>query len=544
MNSFNLFRLDEGRGARKPRYISETEFQFIYDCLHGIYKNITSDEDKKKLEKKIVEFLSVKTIFKDNSVETKYGNCAAAKKHFKTLKEKNTGEEKLVNVQLFCSNKIPKFMNVYIQNIFENIKKQYIKLLDDENDLDSKLLKTFISVHIDAFIQFFESREEVDTVSITPKGKLYQELVEMYSEKYKEGKVLSSLEKDNPAENYILKIFKDYLGPNKDQQEKSKSYVYQDCGLVNTNIGKLICALTHRRNTKDSFKFERGFEHSDQFKPYKGNVTYEISTLPDLNGALYIDNMFDANSENRVNQVVSVAYADTIRIMLKDKNVKDFYTNIRNCQDQNNNLEKCLGLNEDIKDKIKLIFTKSTFLQIEKHDKMTKGDIMVDNSVSECSGEKSEVLAKGDILELKYFEEKTIRNPKKERKLHITRILEPEIPKILKTIKESGLPNEYVSNPEFFDKFLEKIIDIIIEATKEIVKNDFDKIKKTFEKLKGIIIAGPKYIEKTEGWKFLIDSGKTGQQGRGVAIVLQLPEGFIARKLDYVEKEHLFCFRN
>ena len=114
----------------------------------------------------------------------------------------------------------------------------------------------------------------------------------------------------------------------------------------------------------------------------------------------------------------------------------------------------------------------------------------------------------------------------------------------MEKIKESSLPNEYVSNLEFFDKFLEKIIDVLIEATKEIVEKDFDNIKKTFEKLKGIIIAGPKYIEKTEGWKFLIDSGKTGQQGRGVAIVLQLPEDFIARELKFVEEENLFCFAN
>jgi hypothetical protein len=533
MNSFNLFRLDEGRAPRQPRYISETEFQFIYDCLHGKYKGITSNTDKEKLEEKIVKFLDVKTVFSEDKKE--YGNCKAAQEHFKRLKKENPGNEKLVNVQLFCSDKIPKFMNVYIQKIFENIEKHY-------TDKDDPLLKTFISVHLDAFIQFFKSREEVDTVSITPKGKLYQELVEMYSEKYKEGKVLSSFEFDNPADNYILKIFKYYLDPKESQQEKSKSYIYQDCKLVNTNIGKLICALTHRRDTKDSFKFERGFEHSNQFIPYKGNVNYQISTLTDLNGALYIDNMVDANSENTVKQVVSVAYANTITVMLKDINVKNFYT--ENCQDQNNNLEMCLGLNDNIRNKIKLIFTKSVFLQIEKHNKMTKGDIMVDNPVSECSGEKSEVLAKGNILELKYFTEDVIRSSKKERKLHITRILEPEIPKILKTIKESGLPNDYVSNPKFFKKFLEKIIDVIIEATKDIVKEDFDKIINTFDSLKGIIIDGPKYIEKTEGWKFLIESGKTGQQGRGVAIVLQLPEDFIARELKYVEEENLFCFAN
>ena len=529
MNSFNLFRLDEGRSPRQPRYISETEFQFIYDCINGKYSSITSEEDKKKLERKIVQYLDINTVFSDEPYN--YGNCEKAEAYFEKLKQENLGRENLVNVQLFCSDKIPKFMNVYIQKIFENIKEM-------KND---SLRKKFISVHLDVFIDFFTSREDAGAVSLTPTAKLYQELVEMYSEKFTKGKLLSSFEFDDSTKNYIFKIFKNYLGVNQKEQEKSQSYIYKNCTTLDTNIGKLICALTHKRHTLEAYKFERGFEHSNQFIPYKGNVNYQISTLTDLNGALYIEALGEANSENTVKDTVHVAYANTIKIILASKEVKELY---KSCYEQNNS--KCLNVNEAIKNKIKLIFTNSAFLEIEEHNKMTKGDIIVDNPVSLCRGERSDVLIKGDILELKYFTIDDITSSKKGNKLHITRILEPDFAKILKNIKESGLLNDYGSDAKFFKNFLVEIIDVIIEATKKIVEKDFEKIKRTFDNIKGLIIAGPKYIERTDRWDITIDSGNTGQQGRGVAIVLELPNGFEAkaRDLKYIQKSNSFCFAN
>jgi thiol-disulfide isomerase/thioredoxin len=530
MNSFNLFRLDEGNVAREPKYISETEFQFIYDCIQGRYSSITSNDDKEKLYRKILKYLDVETIF---SEALEYGNCKQAKAYFEKLKKENPGKEKLVNVQLFCSDKIPKFMNIYIQKIFENIKEM-------KND---SLRKKFISVHLDVFIDFFTSREDVDTVSLTPKGLLYQELVEMYSQKYdKDGNVLISFEFDNSNKNYIFKIFKDYLGVNHKEQLKSKSYTPQNCTIVDSNIRKLLCALTHRRDTLESFKFERGLEHSNQFIPYKGNVSYQINTLVDLNSALHIEAIDNANSENTVKEVVYAAYANTIKIILASKDVKEVYNN---CYEQNNVYSNCFDFNEDIKNKIKLIFTKSAFLQIEEHDKMAKGDVMVDNPVPLCSGNKSDVLVKGDILELKYFTIDDIISSKKGNTLHITRILEPDILKIYKNIKESGLLNDYGSDAKFFRNFLEEIIDVIIEATEKIVEADLEKIKKTFDNVKGIIIAGPKYIER-DNWEIFINKGKTGQQGRGVAISVKLPSGFEtkARDLRYIQSRNLFCFAN
>lgn len=533
MNSFNLFRLDEGRGPRTPRYISEIEFQFIYDCLHGKYKSLISKEDKDKLERKIVQFLDVETIFNDNNNDNEYANCKAAQKHFERLKKENPGKEKLINVQLFCSEKIPKFMNVYIQKIFENIQEM-------END---SFRKKFISLHIDVFVDFFTSREDVDTVSLNPKSLLYQELVEMYYEKYdKNGNRLISFEFNDDSKNYIFNTFKDYLGEKQGEQKKSKSYLQQDCRLLDSTIKKLLCSLIHKRKMLESFKFERSFEHSNQFIPYKGNVNYQINTLIDLNGALKIEGLVDANEDNTVREIVYLAYANTIKIILATKEVKDAY---KNCYEQNKNYTNCLILSDDIKDKIKLIFKKTTYLKFEEHNKMTKGDIMVDVPVSLCGEQQNDILFKGDILELKYFTIDDIMGEKKKNTLHITRILEPNISEILKIVKNTGLLNDYNSDEKFFKKFLIEILDIIIEVTEKRVEEDLERIKRTFDNVKGIIIAGLLYIEN-DNWEIFINKGKTGQQGRGVAISLKLPNGFQSKvkKLKYIESSNLFCFAN
>lgn len=530
MNSFNLFRLNEGKTSRQAKYISETEFQFVYDCIEGKYKNLTSSEDKEKLYKKILKYLDVETVFKENF---EYGNCKKAQEYFKKLKKENPGREKLINVQLFCSDKIPKFMNIYIQKIFENI--QEIE--------DGSLRKKFISVHLDVFIDFFTNREDVGVVSITPKSLLYQELVEMYSEKYdQKGNILISFEFNSNSKNYIFKIFQDYLGENQKQQFKSKSYIQKDCTLLDSNIKKLLCALTHKRNTKESFKFERSLEHSNQFIPYKGNVSYQINTLDDLNSALKIEELADANEENTVKKTVYLAYANIIKIILASKEIKDAY---KNCYEQSKIYNNCLILNEDIKNEIKLIFTKTAYMKIQEHTKMVKGDVMVDNPVPLCARQEINVLDKGDILELKYFTLNNIMGDKKKNTLHITRILEPNIPEIFKVIENSGLIGDYGSNVNFFKEFLKEIIDIIIEIIEKNVEKDLDRIKRTFESLKGILIAGLIYIENNN-WEIFINKGKTGQQGRGVAISLRLPNGFQTRvrHIKYIDDTNLFCFAN
>lgn len=531
MNSFNLFRLDEGNKNRvKYKYITPAEFQFVYDCVQGKFKDIVPENSKIELEERIISYL-------EPNVELKYidfkefSDCDKATEQLKKSKKSNLDNKSIqLNAEFYCST-LPKFMNKYISQIFTN-------LLSVEKR-DEKLFDEFVSLHIDIFTNFFINRERQISKD-EPNFDSYRNLVNMYDDSFYLNNKTSLMGLEEGREkNLIYNTYVDYqIKFNSEELPKSTSYSH-NCTEKKTPINKLLCGLTHRRETAEAFKFEKRFEHSNQFIPYKGNVNYEIRTLNDLNGALHIEAMDDANSENTIKQVVSVAYANTIKIMLASVEVKELY---KNCYEQNNT--ECLGLNENIRNKIKLIFTKSTFLQIEEHDKMAKGDVMVDNSVSECSGQKNDVLVKGDILELKYFTVDDIRSSKKKGKLHITRILEPNILEILKIIKESGLLNDYGSNAKYFKKFLEEIIDVIIEATKNIVARDLDKIKKTFDNVKGLIIAGPKYIERTDDWDITIDSGQTGQQGRGVAIVLQLPDNFKTRDLEYIESTNLFCFAN
>lgn len=536
MNSFNLFRLDEGNSKRmKHKYITPDEFQFVYDCVQGKFKDIVPNNSKNKLENKIISYLEPNVELK--SIDFKnFSDCDKAteqlKKSKKSKKSNLDNKSIQLNAEFYCST-LPKFMNIYISQIFTNLLNVQKR---DEN-----LFNEFVSLHIDIFTNFFINRERKISID-EPNFYSYRNLVNMYDDSFylNDKTSLMSLEAGK-EKNLIYNTYVDYqINFYSEELPKSTSYSY-DCTQKTTPIDKLLCGLTHKRETTDAFKFEKRFEHSNQFIPYKGNVNYQINTLADLNGALYIEAIGEANSENTVKNKVYLAYADTIKIMLSSKNIKEFY---KNCYEQNNVYSNCISSNKDIKNKIELIFKNSVFLEIEEHNKMTKGDIMVDNPVSFCMEEKSEVLVKGDIIELKYFKIDDIRSSKKNNTLHITRILEPDIPKILKNIIESGFLNDYGSDIKFFKKFLEEIIDIIIEATKKIVKGDLEKIKRTFDNIKGLIIDGPKYIEKTNGWEIKIDSGRTGQQGRGVAIVLQLPDNFKTRDLEYIQSRNLFCFAN
>lgn len=536
MNSFNLFRLDEGNKNRvKYKYITPAEFQFVYDCVQGKFKDIVPENSKTELEKRIISYL-------EPNVELKYidfkefSDCDKATeqlKKSKKLKKSNLDNKSIqLNAEFYCST-LPKFMNKYISQIFTNLLSVQKR--------DETLFDEFVSLHIDIFTNFFINRERQISID-EPNFDSYRNLVKMYDDSFYLNKKTSLMSLEEGKEkNLIYNTYVDYqIKFNSEKLHKSTSYSH-DCTEKKTPINKLLCGLTHRRETPEAFKFEKRFEHSNQFIPYKGNVNYQISTLADLNGALYIEAIGEANSENTVKNKVYLAYANTIKIILASKNVKEFY---KNCYEQNNVYSNCISSNDDIKNKIELIFNNSAFLEIEEHNKMTKGDIMVDNPVSFCMEEKSEVLVKGDILELKYFTIDDITSSKKNNTLHITRILEPNIPKILNNIKESGLLNDYGSDAKFFKKFLEEIIEVIIEATKKIVEKDIEKIKRTFDNIKGLIIDGPKYIEKTNNWDIKIDSGQTGQQGRGVAIVLQLPPDFKTRDLRYIQSRNLFCFAN
>ena len=92
---------------------------------------------------------------------------------------------------------------------------------------------------------------------------------------------------------------------------------------------------------------------------------------------------------------------------------------------------------------------------------------------------------------------------------------------------------------------MKELISIIIEVSQESIERDFEQIKNTFSNLKGLIIAGPKFI-KNENWKIFIDRGNGKQRGIGVAINVKLPLDFAAKARDilYIKSRNLFCFKN
>jgi len=522
MNSFNLFRLDEANKARKPKYISENEFQFVYDCIHGEYKNIVSDNDRDKLYNKILKYLDVNTIFED---KIDYGNCDKATEYIEKLKKENPDSEELLKLQVFCST-VPKFMNEWIQKIFDNIQKAK----------DYPIRKKFISLHIDIFIDFFTNRESADIVVKLPKISLYESLIVLYDSRFNRNNKLISLE--YKEENFIYNLLKAYLSINQKNYPKSKTYGHNNCRLLDSTIRKLLCAITHSRKSPEYFKFERGFEHSNQFKPFKGGITYSISTINGLDAAGKIEKFKDEQEKNLIEQKVYIGYVNLLKIMLATKNVIELYADC-NKEEKNN----CQVNNPRIKEEIKEIFNNSAFLQIINNEKMTKGDVMVTNPVPLCNNYEENVLIEDDILELKYFTPEDIIN--KDYIVHITRILEPDYKKISANIDSNTFIKNNGGDSDFFTKFLKELIYVIIEVSQENIEKDFDKIKSTFSNLKGLIIAGPKFV-KNENWKIFIDRGAGKQRGTGVSINVELPPDFAnkARNISYIKSRNLFCFKD
>ena len=525
MNSFNLIRLDEAN-ARQPKYISENEFQFIYDCIHGQYKSIVSSNDRDKLYDKILKYLDVQSVLKD-SID--YGNCDKATEYIEKLKKENPNSPDLLKVQLFCST-VPKFMNEWIQKIFDNIKeaKNY------------PIRKKFISLHIDIFIDFFRNRENANIVLKSPQSSLYTDLIVLYDSKFNKTNDLISFEFKDKNKNFIFNLLRAYLGINQKNQPKSKTYGHNDCRSLDTTIRKLLCAITHSRTSPDYFKFERGFEHSNQFKPFKGGVTYNISTIEDLNAAGQIENFKDEQEKSIALQKVYVGYVKLLKIMLASSNIIELYTN---CHKDNENHTNCQINNPKVKEEVKQIFNNTAFLKMNSNEKMTKGDVMVINPIPLCRNYEENVLDIDDILELKYFTVADIKS--KENIVHITRILEPDFKKIYSNLDSNTFIKNNGGGSDFFIKFLKELISIIIEVSQESIERDFEQIKNTFSNLKGLIIAGPKFI-KNENWRIFIDRGNGKQRGIGVAINVKLPLDFAAkaRDISYIKSRNLFCFKN
>ena len=147
-----IFYLEEANEKRtKHKYITPEEFQFIYDCIQGKFKGIVPQNSKSKLENKIIAYLEPNIELKYIDFK-KFTNCEEAKKQLEAPKKSEKSNRNVIelNARFYCSS-LPKFMNIYISQIFTN-------LLSIEN-ADDKLLKDFVSLHIDIFTNFFINRE-------------------------------------------------------------------------------------------------------------------------------------------------------------------------------------------------------------------------------------------------------------------------------------------------------------------------------------------------------------------------------------------------
>ena len=70
-----IFYLDEAKDKRYVyKYITPDEFQFIYDCIQGEFKNIVPYSSKTKLENKIIAYLDPNIELKSIDFE-KFNEC-------------------------------------------------------------------------------------------------------------------------------------------------------------------------------------------------------------------------------------------------------------------------------------------------------------------------------------------------------------------------------------------------------------------------------------------------------------------------------------
>lgn len=564
VNMFDFFLLNEGRTAKEFKFITANEFEFIYNCVdgNGKYSKWVSSKDKNKLINKIINYLNVNTTFtKDLSSfkdceEARRKNIEAAKgdKRRKNYvkgedEKKKEGED---DVQLFC-DAVPKFMNELVPLLFNNINDYPIE--------DKGRLNEFISLHIDVFVNFFENRHRGQSKEL-PRNLLYRQLVDVYMGKpfkkveipdispkeviTKPGKAqkkpkietknlyIFQLEKQDP--NHIYKLYNYVLSGG--VSKKNIGYLY-DCTKKTEPIDKLLCVLTHDRDFAASFAFEKTFEHSVQFKPYKGNISFKITTK-DLRAEIDRMESIEKGSSDNLDYTIKKLYVELFNIIFRDKDMIDLFNNCLNpinststsvtfCYPKEKVLEK---LEEKLSDELGVALK-------EDNNKKAKGDIKVIKPVYSCSDSSSVVIKPNSKIELKFFTTDQIR--KKKNNLHITRILEPDRNYIFSNI--TGLPN-FNKESEEFNTFFNLTLNSVIK----VVENKVIEFKKDIERFSrptsGIFIAGPKYIPKDGGWAYEIYKGPGLQQGEGVGIKLALPSDYKAYDIEYNYETRQFCIKD
>lgn len=564
LNMFDFFLLNEGRTAKEFRFITANEFEFIYNCVddNGKYSKWISSKDKNKLINKIVNYLNVDTTFSKefssfkDCEEARRKNIEAAKgdKRRKNYikgddKKKKKGED---DVQLFC-DAVPKFMNELVPLLFNNINDYPIE--------NKSRLNEFISLHIDVFVNFFENRHREQSKEL-PRNLLYRQLVDVYMDKpFKKVEIpdtstkevitkpgnppkkpkietenlyIYELEKQDP--NHIYKLYNYVLSGG--NSKKNIGYLY-DCTKKNEPIDKLLCVLTHDRDFAASFAFEKTFEHTTQFRPYKGNISFNLTTK-NLRAEMAKKEKEEEYNNIKLDFTIKKLYVELFNIIFKDKDIIDLFSS---CLDPINSPRQditfCIPkervleiLQNKLSDEIGVLLKKD-------NDKKAKGDIKAIKPVYNCDDTTKMVIKPNAKIELKFFTIDEIKN--EENNLHITRILEPDRNYIFS--KMDGLPN-FSKDSKEFNAFFDLTMNSVIQVVEDKVKNFKKDIEQFSRPTSGLFIAGPKYIPNNGGWVYDIYKGKGLQRGEGVGIKLELPPNFKAYDLEYNYENRQFCVRD
>jgi len=558
---FDFFLLNEGNVTKEFKFITANEFEFIYNCVdgNGKYSEWISSKDKNKLINKIINYLNVKTTFTQNlssfkdCEEARKKNIEAAggdkrrKNYVKGDDEKKKeGED---DVQLFC-DAVPKFMNELVPLLFNNINDYPIE--------DKSRLNEFISLHIDVFVNFFENRHREQSKEL-PRNLLYRQLVDVYMSKpfkkveipdtspeevitkpSKKTKIktenLYIFQLENQDPNHIYKLYNYVLSGG--VSKKNVGYLY-DCTKKTEPIDKLLCVLTHDRDFAASFAFEKTFEHSIQFKPYKGNISFNITTK-DLRAEIAKMKSEDKDDSIKLDYTIKKLYVQLFNIIFTDKDMIDLFTKCLNpinaasrdvsfCYPKERVLET---LEEKLSDELGILLKTD-------NDKKAKGDIKAIKPVYSCNDSSSVIIKPNSKIELKFFTIDEIK--KKKNNLHITRILEPDRNYIFSNIVD--LPNFDKKTKEFNVFF-----DLTMNSIIKVVQNKVIEFKKEIERFSrptsGLFISGPKFIPKDDDWNYDIYTGSSLQRGEGVGIKLQLPPNFKAYDLEYNYENRQFCVRD
>ena len=528
-----IFYLDEANERRtKHKYITPEEFQFVYDCIQGKFAQIVPEKSKKKLENKIVSYLETNIELKSVDFE-KFANCDEAKKQLEKLENSNSSNKVLeINAKFYCSS-LPKFMNIYIGQIFNN-------LLSIENIGNKNLFDDFVSLHINIFTNFFINRERKISIN-EPYFYLYRNLVDMYENSFFKNNNTSLINLEMKSnKNLIYNTYVEYqINFDSKELRKSTSYSY-DCTQKTNTIDKLLCGLTHKRFTLESFKFEKKFEHSTQFKPYKGGVKFDLKGLNDLAVTVKKTKKGEVDTNVELNQSIQKLYIKAFNIILNDSDVLNLFNICRILPNENTFMNCNINTKKEVVKKITSLFKSQLEIKfIDNLNKNTKGDIETIKSIYQCGIEnKVKVIGLNKKIEIKYFDYDEIMG-KKDRTVHLIRILEPNSDDIKSEIATS----KYIKGTKEFDDIFVLILNTLIDVLLESLSSFSELIINYTKKTGGLIVDGPKFIKNNKDWLFELDKGGKFQRGIGPSVNLILPENPDVWEFDYDYKTNLFCLR-